>query len=230
MNKRVIAAVGAAVLALLGVVVLIAWAQGANQRAYEGAELVDVVRVIDVVPAGTPAAELSGSTEVTQLPADAVPEGAVTDLADVQGLSTLAELQPGEVLIEARMGAAGEREEKGASSVPPGLQEVSIFLEPQRTVAGALKPGDRVGVIGSYQTLENSKITDLLMHDVLVTRVDKTVGGENITGLTVTVAVSTVDAERIVFTQEWGTVWLTLQNADTDKTGERIIQDLGVLE
>lgn len=230
MNKRVIAAVGAAVLAALGVVILIVWAQGANQRAYEGAELVNVVRVTETVPSGTKAADLAASTEIAELPADAIPEGAVTNLAEVQGLSTLAELQPGEVLVEARMGAAGASEKKGASDVPSGLQEVSIFLDNQRTIAGSVKPGDRVGVLGSYQDAAGSKYTDLLMHDVLVTRVDGAVTDEAVTGLTVTVAVNTVDAERIVFTQEWGLVWLTLQNADTDKTGERIIQDLGIFE
>lgn len=232
MNKRVIAAVGAAVLAALGVIILIVWAQGANQRAYEGAELVSVVRVTETVPSGTKAADLAASTEIAELPADAIPDGAVTDLAEVQGLSTLAELQPGEVLVEARMGAAGASEEKGASDVPPGLQEVSIFLDNQRTVAASIKPGDRVGVLGSYEAVgaTPTKITDLLLHDVLVTRVNGAVGEEAVTGLTITLAVSTVDAERIVFTQEWGRIWLTLQNADTAKTGERIIQDLGVLE
>lgn len=233
MNKRVIAAVGAAILAALGVIILIVWAQGANQRAYEGAELVSVVRVTETVPSGTKAADLSASTEIAELPADAIPEGAVTDLAEVQGLSTLAELQPGEVLVEARMGAAGASEEKGASDVPPGLQEVSISLDAQRTIAGSVKPGDRVGVLGSYEAVGETptKITDLLIHDVLVTRVAGAVAEDAaVTGLTVTLAVNTVDAERIVFTQEWGKIWLTLQNADTAKTGERIIQDLGVLE
>ena len=104
MKKRVIAAVTAAVLAMLGVVVLVIWAQGADERAYAGAERKAVLQVTDAVAAGKKVSEVESSFEQAKLPADAIPDGAVTDLAGVAGLTTLTDLQPGEVLLESRLG------------------------------------------------------------------------------------------------------------------------------
>lgn len=231
MNKRIIAVIAAAVLAVLGIGVLVFWAQGAREQAFEGAELKSVVRVTAVVPKDTGVGDLAASTEVVELPAESIPEGAVTDLADVPGLSTTAELQPGEILLEARLGKPGQRD--GGVDVPTGMQEVSITLDAQRTVGGEIIPGDKVGVIGSFEALgggTSSKYTQLLLNDVLVTKVSSSVTEESITGLTVTVAVLARDAERIVFAQEWGRVWLTLQNTDTEMSPGTAIQDLGILQ
>lgn len=231
MNKRIIAVIAAALLAVLGIGVLVFWAQGAREQAFEGAELKSVVRVTAVVPKDTGVGELAASTEIVELPVESIPDGAVTDLADVPGLSTTAELQPGEILLEARLAKPGGRE--GGVDVPVGMQEVSITLDAQRTVAGEIIPGDKVGVIGSFEAIgegQSSKYTQLLLNDVLVTKISSSVTEESITGATVTVAVLTRDAERIVFAQEWGRVWLTLQNTDTEMSPGTTIQDLGILQ
>ncbi|MEV7395503.1 Flp pilus assembly protein CpaB [Aeromicrobium sp. NPDC092404] len=225
MNKRVIAAVAAGVLALLGVLVLFVWAQGANDRAYEGAKLVSVVRVTEDVSQGTSAAELADSTEVVELPAESVPDGAVTKLDQVSGLATNASLQDGEVLLKSRMVAPGER--KGKTDVPKGFQEISIALDSEHSVAGAVKPGDRVGVIVTFEPKDSSapQFTNFTLNQVLVTKADTAVVGEKgeITGTMLTLAVKTLDAEKIVHSQKWGTVWVTLQNSDTDTSGSKII-------
>ena len=54
-NKRVVAAIAAAVLALLGIGSLVIYAHDANDRAFEGTQLVSVIRVVNEVPAGTKA-------------------------------------------------------------------------------------------------------------------------------------------------------------------------------
>jgi len=223
MNKRVIAAIAAGALALLGVGVLYMWAQGANDRAYDGAELVKVVRVTETVPQGTKAADLAASTELAKLPKDAVPEGAVTDLAEVTGLTTNAALTKGEVLLASRMVAPGDRGE-GKPDVPEGYQEVTISLEGQRTVASQVKAGDHVGVIASYQSADGkTDVSKMVVKDVLVTRSSAVLNAESATGSLVTVAVKTKDATKIVNAMEFGKVWLTLQNADTDQDGDVLI-------
>jgi len=223
MNKRVIAAVAAGALALLGVGVLYMWAQGANDRAYEGAELVKVVRVTEAVPQGTKAADLAASTEVASLPKDAVPDGAVTDLADVSGLTTNAALAKGEVLLSSRMVAPGDRGE-GKTDVPAGYQEVTISLDGQRTVGSQVKAGDHVGVIASYQSIDGkTNVSKMVAKDVVVTRSSAVLNAESATGSLVTVAVKTKDATMIVNAMEYGKIWLTLQNADTDQGGDSLI-------
>jgi pilus assembly protein CpaB len=80
-----------------------------------------------------------------------------------------------------------------------------------------------------------SETTKVILHQVLVTNVQveqlpQTVLGEDETeqtgpdlaptgNLLVTLAVDTSQAERIVFTAEHGTVWLTAQNEDTNEEG-----------
>lgn len=223
MNKRVIAAVSAAVLAMLGVVLVVLWAKGADKRAFEGADLTAVVQVTRTVPTGTKTDQLAGSTKVVKLPAKAVPDGAVTDLGEVEGLATNTTLAEGEVLLASRMAAPGDRAQ-GKVDVPKGTQEIAIDLEGQRLVGGEVKAGDRVGVFSSFKPKEQTQPdwTNLIAHDVLVTRVDKGTADAS-TVATVTVAVPTLLAEKIVFTMEFGKVWLSLQNADTAKSGQKVI-------
>lgn len=224
MNKRLIAAVAAGVLALMGVIVLVAWAKGANERAFEGADLVSVVRVTQPVAADTKASALAHSTEVARLPKEAVPEGAVTDLSDVAGLSTTTDLQVGEVLLSSRLAAPGAAT-ADKSSVPKGYQEISLSLEAQRVVGGALRPGDRVAVIANFKPEDGADpdFGNLVRHDVLVTKVDSAAIEDVGAASMVTLAVLTQDAEKIAFAQDFGKVWLTKQNADTEKSGEKLI-------
>lgn len=231
MNKRVIAAVSAGVLALLGVLILVVWAQGANSRAFAGAKLISVVRLSADVGVGTSATDLTKSTEVVELPKNSVPSGAVTDLSQVSGLSTNASIQSGEVLLKSRM--SDSEKVKAPGGVPEGFQEVTIVLDAERSVGGAIKAGDKVGVIvtAEFKDVEG-QATNFTLDQVLVTKVDKTLAsadGGSVTATMVTLAVKALDAERVVHGQKWGTVWLTRQNADTDTSGSKRIDGSDVL-
>lgn len=232
MNKRVIAAVAAGALALLGVLVLVVWAQGANDRAFEGAKLVSVIRITKDVSQGASLDDLAGSTEIVKLPAESVPDGAVTDLDQITGLATNASLQSGEVLLKSRMATPGDR--KGKTDVPKGFQEISIALDPEHSVAGAVEAGDRVGMVVTFEPKDSDKpqITDFVLNQVLVTKAKTAVVGEKgeISGTMITLAVNTLDAERVVHARKWGTVWLTLQNSDTDPSGSKPITAKEVIE
>lgn len=230
MNKRVIAAVAAGVLALLGVLLLVKYAQGANDRAFEGAKLVSVVRLTQNVPSGTSVADLAKSTEVVNLPDESVPDGAVTSLDQVTGLATNASVQKGEVLLKSRMSAPGQQA-KGSTDVPKGFQEISFSIETQRALSGNVKPGDRIGVIGSFDAgIDGKQATDVVLSNVLVTKVNSGAIKEDITAVSLTVALSTIDAEKLAHTLEFGRTWLTLQNADTDQTGAKPLTVEGVLQ
>ena len=231
MNKRVIAVAAAGVLALLGVLALVVWAQGANERALDGAELVSVVRLSGDVSAGTSATDLKKSTELVDLPKQSVPAGAVTDLSQVAGLSTNASVQKGEVLLKSRMETAGEKTQ--SDGVPNGSQEVTIALDAERSVGGVVKAGDTVGVIVTAEFKDvDAQATNFVVNQVPVTKVDRTLAaGEegNLAGLLVTLALPALDAERVVHGQKWGTVWLTMQNPDTDTSGGKLINGSDML-
>lgn len=213
MNKKVIAVIAAGVLAVGGVSTIALWAKQADDRAYSGAKLVSVVQVQTQVPKGATAAELGTSTKVVELPSSSVPKGAVSDLASVSGRVTTAQLEPGEVLLDSRM---VDPSAKGGSigGVPRGMQELSLSLDGQRLVGGRLEPGDTVGVLVSYQTGNKTK---LLLNKVLITRTDFSKLAENAQGsATVTLALTTRQAERVANAAEFGKIWLTKQNEATD--------------
>lgn len=222
MKKRLIAAIAAGALALLGVIVLITWANNANERAFRGADLVEVVRVTAAVESGTKAEDLGKSTEIAKLPADSIPDGAVTKLSEVTGMVATTSLETGEVLLKSRLAAPGTKAEND-SSVPKGFQEISIALDTQRTVAGVPKAGDRVAVIASFDPKNDPQFTNLIRHNVLVTKISAGATAEEGLGSIVTLAVKTRDAEKIAFAMEFGKVWLTKQNVDTEKLGEKVI-------
>jgi len=178
------------------------------------------------VPAGTPAEQVADSVSTVRVPERLVATGSLTDLADVAGLTTTVDLLAGDQVMAARF-ADPSVQAAGAVARAPGTQEVSLTLEPQRAVGGALTAGDHVAVYtSSADPATATAVTGLAMGDVLVTRVDG--GNDGVTaalaGATVTVTLAlTPDQAAVVITgMQQGGVWLSLQestgSADTSLT------------
>jgi len=220
------------VLAAVGVLSLVNYARGANDRAFKGAQLVEVLQVQTDVPINTPIDRVTGSVKLVKIPAAAKVNGALTDLASVKGLSTNAVLLKGEQVTRARFGGAVTP--KGSSAVPDGYQEISLSISAPQVTDGKIRAGDRVGILVSYDVTDVSKITSFLKQQVLVTRVANNVvaSSTNATGvpILVTFAVKTVDAEKIVNAAEFGKIWLTLQNPKTDPSGRAQINPKDVVK
>lgn len=217
MKKQIIIIGTAALLAVLGIVALVAYANNADDRAFEGTEMVKVVRATADVPAQTTAADLADKVEVAEVPRAALVPGALTSLDDIGDMVTSVALVPGDQLSTAKL--AAPEDVKGGTTVPQGMQELTLPVAGARLAGGAVKAGDRVGVISSYSGVTSNPINGLL-----VLRVDTGVAGaEDTAGPLVTVAVNTLDAEKLVHTLEFGTIWLTLQNDDTDTGGGKTI-------
>jgi len=220
--RRVIAAVAAILLAVIGAVLLTRYVQNADERALAGLEATEVLVVSEVIPEGTPAESAASLVSLQTLPVSAVVPGALTDLEDVAGQVTTTVLQPGEQLLPSRFVDPASLEEPTRIDVPEGFQEVTIQLEAQRVLGGTLRAGDRVGIILSA-TVEDTAagtsadVTSNVLDQVLVTRValteqTTTEDGERAPqSLYVTFAVNTPQAETIVFGMEHASVWLTLQ-------------------
>jgi pilus assembly protein CpaB len=228
MRIRIIAIAIAAVLAVVGVVVLVNAFRVAGQSAAGGSELVSVLVVTTEIPAGTSSADLGTSIETEQVPAAYVPDGAVRSAGQLAGKVASVTLEPGEQLLSSRWVTPSELASSGGSAtVPAGLQQVSIAVDAQRTAAGHIGVGDHVGVFVSLDASgTDPAITELLLNDVLVTSVGGSAadsGGagsatgtstaSSVSGSTlVTFALSADDAQKLVYGAEFGRVWLSLQN------------------
>jgi pilus assembly protein CpaB len=221
MNKRVIAALVAVALLVVGVVLLVSYANDANERAFDGARLRSVLQVEEPIAANTKAGDIGDKVKTVELPASAIAKGALSSLTEVSGLATTTDLQPGEQVLASRFAKNGTASAATDSKtgLPEGMQELTIPFDVARALGGALKVGDTVGVVASYQTKDGDGITRIVQNRVEILRISD--GGEVKEGQTggtqlVTFAVKTRDAGKIVNAIEFGKVYLTRQNEDTE--------------
>lgn len=238
MKSRMLAGTAAVALALVGALLIIVYANGADSRAMASMEPKDVLVVTKAVPAGTAVSDIAASLEIKKLPASAVSTSALSNLDGKAGTVTGVNLVPGEQLLAERLIAPADA--KGASSVkvPPGFQEVSFQLEPQRVVGGQITAGDHVGVAmnfkGGADKVKPGETTQLTLRKVLVTSIQgapaASTKGDNASqsapvpagALIITVAVNDVDANKIIFTSINGELWLTKEPMDATDSGPRI--------
>ncbi|GHD04490.1 Flp pilus assembly protein CpaB [Zhihengliuella salsuginis] len=233
MNSRLIGGIVALVLAVVGAILLLNYVRGADERAQAGLDPQEVLVASSDIEAGTSVAELGDHLEPATLPANAVADGAVSELDTADGRVLAQPLLAGEQLLDDKLVDPADQLEAGTVPVPEGLQEVTVALDPARVVGGKIRAGDRVAVFGNYELLieggettsSRDQRTKLLMEQVLVTAIqiapaeqqEQTVDGVSAlpTGSAfVTFAVSTDQAGQIIFTQDFGLTWLAKQHED----------------
>jgi len=234
-RRRLLAAFAALILIVAGSLVLLAYVRGAESRALAGVRTVTVLVVEQVVPEGTAVEDLADLVTTEVVPAKVALPGRVTDLKALAGQVATVDLQVGEQLLGSRFSRPDDLQTPGTVAVPDGLQEISVLLEPQRTIGGRLAAGDTVGIYLS-QTGDTGGQTSAVLHHVLVSQVqgapatpDADAGTETAaagmpsTSLIVTLALTAKDAETVVFGMEHGTLWLSLETTGDDTSGTRVI-------
>lgn len=159
MNRRWIGVGASVVLALLGAFLLVRYVQGADERALEGEETVEVLVVNTAVPRGTASEDLEGKVEVTLVPAKLQTPGSVGDLATLEGQYVSVDLVPGEQLLSSRFVTADGLASLDEYPLPDGLLEVTLSLSPERALGGSLRPGDAVAVIASFSPFTLTGVT-----------------------------------------------------------------------
>lgn len=215
-NKRAVAAIGAVVLAVLGIAALVVYTNDANDRAFEGTQLVSVIQVVDEIPAGTKADDLGGAVKVVKLPEAAVPATALTTLDPVSAQVTTAKLVPGEVLVADRFGTTAEINGGEKVTIPKGMQEVTIKVASVRALDGKLSEGDTVGIAASY---DDPKATNFSTNKVLVISSRAVTAGADgavTDDVVLRLAVISLDAEKIINAAEFGHIYLTKQDKDAE--------------
>ena len=251
MRTRLIAAVVAVLLAALGTVVLVGYVASADARALQGTRTVTVLVLTASVPKDTPAKDLVGLVATKAIPAVAALAGRVTSLDQIHGKVASADLLIGEQLVRERFTDPAKAKSSGAPQIPPGMQAVTIRLEPQRALGGLVAVDDTVGMLISLPGPPAR--THLTLHKLKVIGVQGAISppdGESATGsettgpsptpapsptvasgdLLITLAVTAPVAERVVFAAEFGTVWLSKEPADAKVDGSSSVTADSVLK
>lgn len=221
MKRRFLGALLALGLVVAGTLVLVAYVNGAEDRAVAGQRMVNVLVVAQPIKAGTPADQLGGKVKLSQVPAKVRPDGAIANLADLKGLTTNADLVPGEQVLRTRFATPDAVQAAGIDTSK--LVKLGVELEPERALAGRVKPGDIVAVVGST---DDPKLTRVFLHQVPVVSVDGAVTQKPkekapTDKLLVTLALDEQQAGQLVWTLEHGSVWLAQEpgTADQSKIG-----------
>lgn len=260
MRRRVVGFVAALVLAVVGTIMLVAYVGGAEDRALEGEEVVEVLVVDERIREGTRAEDVEGSVRTERVQTKVVIDDPITELEDLEGLVAAVDLLPGEQLSRRRFVSpeALSLFQESSVEVPEGLLEVTIGIDPERALGGLTDlEGKTVAVVASFEPFEftvpetpegppvlveidgrlipntgkTPSVTQTILHDVLVTNVDfddapeapdvdedeegipLLIDAPNGSVL-VTLALDIEGVERLVFTQEFGNIWLALETED----------------
>lgn len=153
MGRRMLAVIAAALVALLGVVFVLLYARGADERAVADESPRTVYVSAEKVPVSTSLREAMRLKLViqTQTAAKAVPAGALTTVDEENaGLLALTDIPPGQYLLAKSFGETPTGQQ--AIQVPTGKLAVAVLLTDPARVGDFVKPGNYLTVFATYPT------------------------------------------------------------------------------
>lgn len=238
MDRRKLLLVVAAVVAVLGVALVFVYAKGADQRAADKYDTVEVLVAAKKVNPGEDfdSALENGKFELADVTKGQVLEGASDETDGFEGSVALTTLYPGEQLIPTKFGGVFDVEAQSTLPIPEGKLAISILVKDDGRVGKFLAPGAEVAIIFTDidRTTQEPILTKVLLKRVIVLAAGSTtsLGGggnsdasaddsaeaqneEQIQQL-LTIAVSQRDAERVRFAEKDGELTAALLNAGSE--------------
>lgn len=240
MTRRILLIVGAVVLALIGTAAVYDYVKNADNRAIAGKQTVSVLIATKRIPAGTSAADVrnKGYVRSDHLPVDATPQDSVASIETTwDSQVATADVQPGQVILRAMFGTATPT--TSGLTIPGNKVAVTVKLTADADTAGFVQPGSEIAVFNTFILVDGHPTaksasgggpnddwaTKLLLPRVSVLAVSqaaptstKTSNVDSTTGTTsllVTVAVSQVDAERLILVAQTGMPYAALLSSNS---------------
>lgn len=232
MDRRKLLLAVAAVVAVLGVALVFVYAKGADKRAAEKFDTVEVLVAIKKIDPGESFDEAleSGKFELSDVAQSQVLDGADDESDPFAGTVALTTIYPQEQLIPDKFGGAEEVEAGVTLPIPEGKIAISIAVEDAGRVGYFVRPGAEVAVISTIidRTTQSPIVTRTLLDRVTVLAAGDTSsiadGGsgdeedasdDGIQQL-LTIAVTQRQAEQVRFAEKSGELSAALLNAASD--------------
>jgi pilus assembly protein CpaB len=229
----------AVVFGLLAVFIAQAWLNNQASMQAKNIETQKPTATQTVVVAKQPlrfGAELNASMlEEVPWPANAVPAGAFSKIADVLHGGrrvVLTAIEPNEPVLSLKITGPGQRATLSAL-VHKGMKAVTIRVNDVEGVGGFVLPGDRVDVVLTRQIDKGSATTEVVLQNARVLAVDQ-IADERAAKATVaksvTLEVTTVEAQKVWLASSVGNLSLLLRKAGEvaeAKTRKVTLKDLG---
>ena len=230
MGRRLALLVVAIVIAALGTTLVFLYVKGADDRALEGQNPVQVLVATNPIAAGTTLRQASSQGDLAQqtvASASAV-EGAMSSIDAVADQVALTTILPNQQLSYSLFGQTAAA--NSVLPVPTGKIATSfLFTDPAR-VAGFVQPGSEVVVFvtiakgsGTAGSQSGSEVTKVLLDKALVVGVgpttaapqsenDTQANAEDLTRALLTLALTDEEAAKLVYGSQHGTLYLGLLN------------------
>jgi pilus assembly protein CpaB len=238
-NRRVLILVIAVALAGLTAFLTFNYADAADERAFEGAELVEAFVVKQDIPKGFPGERAvdEGFVGKESIPRKFFPATGVTDPQALRGRVALAPLSAGVPVVTGSFVEPSVAMESFAQRLGKDQQAVTLAVSDVQGVARLVVPGDHVNLMlttekpgapggagGEKETqfvLQNIEVlavgnsTTLQPGEVAAQAADPAAGqAKTVDSGLMTFAVPGIDAERVVHASQLGSIHLTLVRPD----------------
>jgi len=146
MDRRRILLVAAVLVAALGAVMVFLYVQGADSRAEERFDTVEVLKATAIIEPGETIedAKAAGKLALAEVTQDQLLNGYLTNTDGIAGTKAMQTIYPGEQIVSDKFGAgvaAGS-----ALPIPDDKIAISVNLTDPSRVAGFVNPGSEVAI------------------------------------------------------------------------------------
>ncbi|NLT53679.1 MAG: Flp pilus assembly protein CpaB [Actinomycetales bacterium] len=229
MGRRTILLITSVLLAGLGTVMVYLYAQRADERATRDQTLVRVLFATGPIPEGTSAEQAAeqGLLEARPFPQRYVPRTAVQDVKVLGTKVSLTKIAADQPILLGQFGAPSEV--SMPVDIPPGKMAVAVELSDPARVVGLVGPSSMVTVFATVNDERRGEVTQVLLPKVQVLRVGQSVpagsrpagtragsNDEEVARQILTLAVDASEAQKVIFAQKRGQLWLALLRPDAE--------------
>ena len=221
MDRRRVLLVVATIVALVGTALVYLYVRGADSRAEDKYDAVNVLRVVAPITEGESIddAQATGKLAVQPVGRDSLVPGYQTSIDSLKGQVAKADIYPGEQIIADQFTADISEIDTSRLEIPKGYVAVSVTLTDTGRVAGFVAPGSKVAI---FQT-QGAEYTRLLLPSVQVIAVGSTTitqttttspegaqTTESLPSTLFTLALTQNDAEKVVYASTNGELQFAL--------------------
>jgi pilus assembly protein CpaB len=210
MDRRRILLVVAVVVAMLGTALVYLYVRGADARANDRFDTVNVLRAVAPIEAGETIddAQANGKLALEPVARDYLLPNYQTSVESLSGSVATVRILPGEQIVSDKFGSEVDSG-TGGLLIPKGMLAISVSLTDTGRVAGFINPGSKVAIFVNGAGPDGQQFTRLLLDEVAVIGV----GSTTTTQTTVTTAEGTQTTEQLPRTL----MTLALEQGDAER-------------
>ncbi|GBC83094.1 hypothetical protein HRbin10_02234 [bacterium HR10] len=214
MNKKALIVLSLAVIFGLLTAVLVHRTLKGSASARAGQKTKKVVVAAVKLGLGTPIK--AEQVSLAEWPESLLPRGAFSEVEKLIGRVTIAEIFPGEPILEARLAPEGSAAGLPAI-IPPGMRAMTVKVDEVIGVAGFVAPGTYVDVVATVvEGAGQNAVSRVILQNVKVLasgqRMETQKDGQAIEVKTVTLQVTPEEAEILALASNAGKLQLVMRN------------------